>query len=153
MSDGILSASLLAEPWRTMGDESVSTGQRPTSMYEWFPHRFSCLISLCFVQLLRATDAKKLRLTRHDDQIYARFRETFPDLKIDVLDENGLKSVEGKAVSEREREPCWWMDIRSSSSNGEHSAKNFNTDRRLQLRNIDSHRCQRRIFQWEHDLR
>lgn len=84
-----------------MGDESVPTGRDLLQCTNGFP---SILLrdSLCLVQLLRAIDAKKLRLTGHDDQIYARFRETFPDLKIDHLDENTLKSVEGKAVSERD---------------------------------------------------
>lgn len=43
-------------------------------------------------------DANQLRLSRHDDQIYSRFREVFPDLKVDVLDENQIKSNEGKTV-------------------------------------------------------
>lgn len=43
-------------------------------------------------------DARQLRISRHDDTIYSRFREVFPDFKIDVLDENQMKSNEGKAV-------------------------------------------------------
>ena len=43
-------------------------------------------------------DPKQLHLSRHDDQIYSRFREVFPGLKIDVLDENQMKSIEQKAV-------------------------------------------------------
>jgi hypothetical protein len=44
-------------------------------------------------------DPKQLRLSRHDDQIYSRFRELFPDLKVDILDENQIKSTEGKSVN------------------------------------------------------
>lgn len=43
-------------------------------------------------------DAKQLRISRHDDTIYSRFREVFPDFRIDILDENQMKSNEGKAV-------------------------------------------------------
>ncbi len=51
------------------------------------------------IQLLCAVDPKQLRLSRHDDKIYSRFREVFPDLKVDILDENQMKSIEGKAVN------------------------------------------------------
>ncbi len=51
------------------------------------------------IQLLCTTDPKQLRLSRHDDQVYSRFRELFPDLKVDILDENQIKSNEGKAVN------------------------------------------------------
>jgi hypothetical protein len=50
-----------------------------------------------YFNLLCSVDPKELRLTGHDDQIYSRFRELFPDLKIDILDENQIKSNEGKA--------------------------------------------------------
>ncbi|CAF1477840.1 unnamed protein product [Adineta ricciae] len=49
-----------------------------------------------YFNLLSTIDPRQFRLTRHDDQIYSRFREVFPKLKIDVLDENELKSAEGK---------------------------------------------------------
>ncbi len=51
------------------------------------------------IQLLCAIDSKQLRLTPHDDKIYSRFREIFPDLKIDILDENLIKSNEEKIVN------------------------------------------------------
>jgi len=50
-----------------------------------------------YFNLLRVTDPKKFHLSPHDDQIYSRFREVFPDLKIDILDESILKSNEEKA--------------------------------------------------------
>jgi len=51
-----------------------------------------------YFNLLCAIDSKQLRLTRHDDKIYSRFRELFPDFKIDILDENLIKSNEGKTL-------------------------------------------------------
>lgn len=44
-------------------------------------------------------DPKILRLTAHDDEILKSFRADFPDLKVDVLNEEEMKSPEGKAVS------------------------------------------------------
>lgn len=41
-------------------------------------------------------DPKLLRLTPHDDQIYKTFREFFPDLKVDKIVEDELKSAAGK---------------------------------------------------------
>lgn len=43
-------------------------------------------------------DPKLLRLTPHDDLIYKTFRESFPDFKVDKIDEEELKSAEGKAM-------------------------------------------------------
>jgi len=48
--------------------------------------------------LLCAVDPKQLRLSKQDDQIYKRFREVFPDLNVDTLDEDKIKSKEGKDV-------------------------------------------------------
>ncbi|KAG7190639.1 hypothetical protein KM043_006721 [Ampulex compressa] len=50
-----------------------------------------------YFNILCSVDPKLLRLTPHDDQIYKIFRETFPDLKVNKLNENELKSPEGKA--------------------------------------------------------
>jgi hypothetical protein len=41
-------------------------------------------------------DHNKLKLTQIDDEIYALFRSTFPDLKVDFLKEEELKNEEGK---------------------------------------------------------
>ena len=41
-----------------------------------------------------------LKLTAQDDEIYKRFRECFPDLKIDVIDPEDLKSAPAKLVSQ-----------------------------------------------------
>lgn len=50
------------------------------------------------LQILCSVDPKLLKLTPHDDNIYKTFREEFPDLMVDVLDENELKSFEAKQV-------------------------------------------------------
>lgn len=46
--------------------------------------------------LLISLNPKYLKLTPYDDQIYKIFREDFPNLKVDVLDENDLKSAASK---------------------------------------------------------
>ena len=43
-----------------------------------------------------SVDPRFLQLSPYDDIIYQTFRETFPDLKIDVIDEEELKSVSAK---------------------------------------------------------
>ena len=73
--------------------------------------------------MLSTIDPRQFRLTRHDDQIYSRFREVFPKLKIDVLDENELKSAEGKQVNIHMRFAR--VVVFYLLSNGEHSVKNF----------------------------
>lgn len=47
-------------------------------------------------QILCSVDPKLLRLTPHDDMIYKTFRETFPDMKVDKIREEELKSNEQK---------------------------------------------------------
>lgn len=48
-------------------------------------------------QILCSVDPKLLRLTPHDNQIYKAFKDTFPDIEVDKIDEDKLKSSEGKA--------------------------------------------------------
>lgn len=43
-------------------------------------------------------DPKILKLTKHDDQLYKHFRETFPDLNVATVTEDQLKSAEAKDV-------------------------------------------------------
>ncbi|XP_012283541.1 protein PBDC1 [Orussus abietinus] len=49
-----------------------------------------------YFNILCSVDPKLLRLSPHDDQIYKLFREVFPDLAVDVIKEDELKSNEGK---------------------------------------------------------
>lgn len=50
-----------------------------------------------YFNILCSVDPKFLKLTPHDEQIYKAFRTTFPDLKVDKIIEDELKSPEGKA--------------------------------------------------------
>ncbi|KAJ8664543.1 hypothetical protein QAD02_006205 [Eretmocerus hayati] len=49
-----------------------------------------------YFNILCSVDPKVLKLTPHDDVIYKTFRETFPNLKVDKINEDELKSSEGK---------------------------------------------------------
>lgn len=50
------------------------------------------------LQLISSVDPKFLKLTKSDEQIYTKFREAFPDLGIQVLDPELLKSADAKEV-------------------------------------------------------
>lgn len=52
-----------------------------------------------FVQLLCSADPKLLKLSKHDDWIYSKFRLRFPDLKIDEIEVDTLKSGTAKEVT------------------------------------------------------
>lgn len=47
-------------------------------------------------QILCSVDPKLLTLTPHDELIYKTFRQVFPTLKVDIINEDELKSAEGK---------------------------------------------------------
>lgn len=49
-------------------------------------------------QLICSVDPKLLRLTPHDDKIYKEFRRLFPELQIEVLDEEDVKNEASKIV-------------------------------------------------------
>ncbi|XP_033633634.1 protein PBDC1-like [Asterias rubens] len=49
-----------------------------------------------YFNLASSVDNRMLKLTAQDDEIYKRFRECFPDLKIDVIDPEDLKSAPAK---------------------------------------------------------
>ncbi|KAL7299849.1 hypothetical protein TKK_0007183 [Trichogramma kaykai] len=49
-----------------------------------------------YFNLLSSVDPKNLKLTPHDDVIYKAFRDLFPDFKIDVINEDELKSPASK---------------------------------------------------------
>lgn len=48
------------------------------------------------LQILCSVDPKLLHLTPFDDTIYKIFREEFPKLDVKVIDENEMKSDDGK---------------------------------------------------------
>uniref|UniRef100_A0A1B6LTT7 Polysaccharide biosynthesis domain-containing protein n=1 Tax=Graphocephala atropunctata TaxID=36148 RepID=A0A1B6LTT7_9HEMI len=49
-----------------------------------------------YFNILCSVDPRLLRLTPNDDAIYKTFREEFPNLDVKVLNENEMKSPEGK---------------------------------------------------------
>ncbi|KAG5684865.1 hypothetical protein PVAND_014075 [Polypedilum vanderplanki] len=49
-----------------------------------------------YFNLLLSVDSRLLQLTPFDSQIYSTFRQDFPNFRVDVLDENELKSDIGK---------------------------------------------------------
>ena len=67
-------------------------------------------------------DPTRLKLTQQDDQIYSRFRESFPDLKVEQLIEDELKSSEGKAVIRPRSQER--VSMVASSRNGARSVRN-----------------------------
>ncbi|XP_048748156.1 protein PBDC1-like [Ostrea edulis] len=50
-----------------------------------------------YFNLICSVDPTVLKLTKIDDDLYTEFRKEFPDLKIDIIQEDQLKSVESKA--------------------------------------------------------
>jgi hypothetical protein len=56
------------------------------------------LFFLFLFQLICSVDPKLLRLTPHDDKIYKEFRRLFPDLQIEVLNEDDIKNDAFKIV-------------------------------------------------------
>ncbi|KAF7995776.1 hypothetical protein HCN44_006883 [Aphidius gifuensis] len=49
-----------------------------------------------YFNILCSVDPKILKLTACDDEIYKKFRETFPTLKVDNINEDAMKSADGK---------------------------------------------------------
>ncbi|XP_038045955.1 protein PBDC1-like [Patiria miniata] len=49
-----------------------------------------------YFNLISSVDNRVLKLTKQDDDIYHSFREHFPDLKVDVIDQEELKSEAAK---------------------------------------------------------
>ncbi|CAK9808534.1 Protein PBDC1 [Anthophora quadrimaculata] len=52
--------------------------------------------AVVYFNILCSVDPKLLKLTPHDEQIYKTFRDLFPDLKVNKINEDELKSSEGK---------------------------------------------------------
>ena len=57
------------------------------------------LLPWLFSQLIKTVDPTLLKLTPIDTEIYTDFREQFPDCPVDVVDEETMKSKDGKIVS------------------------------------------------------
>ena len=69
------------------------------SFYNCSDVNFVCKFFVLFTQqLISAVDPVFLKLTRVDDVIYQTFREDFPDLDVRIVNDDELKSKEGKEV-------------------------------------------------------
>ena len=55
-------------------------------------------VQITFLQLITSVDTRELRLTKIDNELYEKFRKEFPDMDVSVINENELKSPEGKKV-------------------------------------------------------
>ena len=53
----------------------------------------------CSFQLITAIDPLHLKLTKADDAIYEKFCKDFPNLDVEVISEDEIKSPSSKAVS------------------------------------------------------
>ncbi|XP_071480974.1 protein PBDC1-like [Diadema antillarum] len=49
-----------------------------------------------YFNLVSSVDSRQLRLTKHDDELYKHFRHDFPDMNIEVLQVDELKSDTAK---------------------------------------------------------
>ncbi|KAI0213936.1 Protein PBDC1 [Lamellibrachia satsuma] len=49
-----------------------------------------------YFSLITSVDTRELRLTKIDNELYEKFRKEFPDMDVSVINENELKSPEGK---------------------------------------------------------
>lgn len=62
-------------------------------------HMNDYLLTKSCLQLISSVDPTALKLTKMDDEIYGEFRKDFPDLKMDIIKEDELKSAEAKEAS------------------------------------------------------
>ncbi|XP_075223962.1 protein PBDC1 [Lycorma delicatula] len=80
-------ASLLSRPAEEFDNDPSVEAMWAIKAYEHAEIYFNILCSV---------DPKILRLTPHDEEIYKAFRVEFPDMKIDKINEDEMKSPEGK---------------------------------------------------------
>ena len=52
---------------------------------------------------MSSLDPKILKLTKMDDEIYEKFRSDFPDIKVDHINADEIKSKENKEVCYKDR--------------------------------------------------
>ena len=61
---------------------------------------------------MSSLDPKILKLTKMDDEIYTKFRSDFPDIKVDHINADEIKSKENKEVCYEDRDHdlvlCKW---------------------------------------------
>ncbi|KAH8350089.1 hypothetical protein KR067_000325, partial [Drosophila pandora] len=77
-------ASLLSRPAEEFGNDTLVEEMWAAKALEHAEVHFN---------LLTSVDPSQLKLTPYDDQIYATFRQDFPDLKVGLLSDDILKSA------------------------------------------------------------
>ncbi|XP_070621516.1 protein PBDC1 [Erythrolamprus reginae] len=98
---GALGAREAAEAAHVLSLPAEAFGNDPRLEAAWAERAFQH--AQVYFHLLSAADPAALRLTRADDRIYAAFRRSFPDLRVDRLEVEALKS---EAAKERWRPFC-----------------------------------------------
>uniref|UniRef100_A0A8C6VQQ4 Polysaccharide biosynthesis domain-containing protein n=1 Tax=Naja naja TaxID=35670 RepID=A0A8C6VQQ4_NAJNA len=91
-----LGAREAAEAAHALSLPAEAFGNDPRLEAAWAERAFQH--AQVYFHLLSAADPAGLRLTRADDRIYAAFRRSFPDLRVDLLDVEALKSEPAKEV-------------------------------------------------------
>ncbi|XP_026540547.1 protein PBDC1 [Notechis scutatus] len=91
---GALGAREAAEAAHALSLPAEAFGNDPRLEAAWAERAFQH--AQVYFHLLSAADPAGLRLTRADDRIYAAFRRSFPDLRVDLLDVEALKSEPAK---------------------------------------------------------
>nr|CAG4645916.1 EOG090X0HAI [Lynceus sp. MCZ IZ 141354] len=87
-AQGLLTASqILTRPAEEFGNDSTVEALWAMKAFDHAAVYFNLLCSI---------DPKNLKLTKHDDKIYSDFRDLFPTFDIALLNEDEMKSSEGK---------------------------------------------------------
>ncbi|XP_042333087.1 protein PBDC1 [Sceloporus undulatus] len=102
MGDGVLGAS--AAPLGPRQAQAAAAGalslppeafgNDPTVELAWAARAFQH--AQVYFNLISSVDPKFLKLTKADDRIYAEFRKAFQELRVDLLDQEELKSEPAK---------------------------------------------------------
>ncbi|EFA12213.2 Protein PBDC1-like Protein [Tribolium castaneum] len=86
-----------------------------------------------YFNILCSVDPKYLKLTPIDDIIYKEFREEFPNLRLNIIEENELKSEKSKAK---------WRPFCEKFKKRQHNSSDANTILRDRI-SPKPRRCQR----------
>ncbi|XP_052226298.1 protein PBDC1-like [Dreissena polymorpha] len=79
----------------TLSADASKLGNRPDVEFQWAVKAYHHAET--YDNLLRSVDAKLLKLTQLDTEIYTHFRAEFPDMNVDMLDLDSMKTAESKA--------------------------------------------------------
>ncbi|XP_073837403.1 protein PBDC1 [Musca autumnalis] len=89
MAELMHGASLLSRPAEEFGNDGLVEEMWAVKAMDHAEVHFN---------LITSVHPSCLRLTPYDDQIYQTFRQDFPDLKVDILSDEILKSPEAKVA-------------------------------------------------------